>query len=286
VPEGKPTILIVEDDTDVAEMLAAFFKMQGYHIAAANDGEEAVQSCMNRSPGAIILDIGLPGIDGYEVARRLRSNRKTEEIPIIFLTEKRARDDRLQGLEIGADGYITKPFDIQELRLRVSNALRRAEQGSLTNPVTGLPEGVLVEERLRACLHNDRWALLMIVLEHLDQFREANGFVAASDVQRVVSTIIQNGVRSVGSPGDFVGHLGQNTFLVITQPAYLPELVERIQTRLDQALEYITPFKDRSQENTTAVRLNIWISRLLPGDGPFPSPDAIKDGLSNHRICG
>ena len=86
----------------------------------------------------MILDIRLPDIDGFEVARRLRGNRKTREIPIIFLTEKRERGDRLKGLELQADDYITKPFDIQELRLRVRNALQRSRQGSLTNPVTGL----------------------------------------------------------------------------------------------------------------------------------------------------
>ncbi len=76
----------------------------------------------------VILDIRLPDIDGYEVARRLRDNRRTADIPIIFLTEKRDRSERLQGLELGADDYITKPFDVQELRLRIRNALRRAEQ--------------------------------------------------------------------------------------------------------------------------------------------------------------
>ncbi len=96
----------------------------------------------------MILDIRLPDIDGFEVARRLRANRKTREIPIIFLTEKRERNDRLKGLELQADDYITKPFDIQELRLRVRNALQRSRQGPLTNPVTGLPEGSLVDEAL------------------------------------------------------------------------------------------------------------------------------------------
>ncbi len=104
---------------------------------------------VRRRPDLTILDIRLPDIDGYEVARRLRSNRRTEDIPIIFLTEKRNRVDRLQGLEIGADDYITKPFDIQELRLRVRNALRRSSHGALNNPVTNLPEGGLVDERLR-----------------------------------------------------------------------------------------------------------------------------------------
>ncbi len=138
--EAKPKILIVEDDPDVAEMLNAYFRVQGYEVFTVNWGEDGVRAGQSVAPDLIILDIRLPDIDGFEVARRLRSDRRTNEIPIIFLTEKRDRGDRLQGLEVGADDYITKPFDVQELRLRVRNALKRVSQGSLTNPVSGLPE--------------------------------------------------------------------------------------------------------------------------------------------------
>ncbi len=146
--DNKSKILIVEDDLDVAEMLNAYFRVQGYDVFTVNWGEDGVRAAQTVLPDLIILDIRLPDIDGFEVARRVRSDRRTNEIPIIFLTEKRERIDRLQGFEVGADDYITKPFDVQELRLRVRNALKRVGQGSLTNPVSGLPEGPLVEERL------------------------------------------------------------------------------------------------------------------------------------------
>jgi len=190
-----PNILVVEDDVDVADMLNAYFRVQGYEVQVVNEGGQAVENCRNNRPDLVILDIRLPDVDGYEVARRLRSNRRTGDIPIIFLTEKRQRADRLQGLELGADDYITKPFDIQELRLRVRNALRRTAQGTLTNPVTGLPEGTLLDERLSECLESDGWALLQISLENLDAFREAYGFVASDDVQRAVSLMTFNAVR-------------------------------------------------------------------------------------------
>src|SRR5512144_2164069 len=137
--EPKQSILIVEDDLDVADMLNAYFRVQGYEVFTVNFGEDGVRACQTTPPDLAILDIRLPDIDGYEVARRLRENRRTQSIPIIFLTEKRDRADRLQGLEIGADDYIPKPFDVQELRLRVRNCIRRAEQDTLTHPVSGLP---------------------------------------------------------------------------------------------------------------------------------------------------
>ncbi|NJC94836.1 MAG: response regulator transcription factor, partial [Anaerolineae bacterium] len=119
MPEAKPKILIVEDDLDIAEMLNAYFRVQGYDVFTVNWGEDGVRAAQTISPDLIILDIRLPDIDGFEVARRLRDDRRTQEIPIIFLTEKRERTDRLQGFEVGADDYITKPFGVQELRLRV-----------------------------------------------------------------------------------------------------------------------------------------------------------------------
>ncbi len=151
--EAKPVLLIVEDDLDVADMLNAYFNVQGFEVQTANWGEDAVKACSSHPPDLVILDIRLPDIDGFEVARRLRTNRRTQTIPIIFLTEKRARSDRLQGLELGGDDYITKPFDIQELRLRVRNALSRTRLGTVTNPVTNLPEGALLDEKLSEALN-------------------------------------------------------------------------------------------------------------------------------------
>src|SRR3970282_2844981 len=110
--------------------------------------EDAVRTAQDGTPDLVILDIRLPDIDGYEVCRQLRSHRRTENLPIIFLTARRDRIDKLQGLELGVVDYITKPFDIQELRLRVRNALRRAKLETLVNPVTGLPEGKLGGEQL------------------------------------------------------------------------------------------------------------------------------------------
>ena len=159
----KENLLIVEDDVDVAEMLTAYFRAQGYEVQAVNWGEDAMQTCRSTHPDLVILDIRLPDIDGFEVARRLRSNQRTLDIPIIFLTEMRERSDRMQGLELGADDYITKPFDIQELRLRVRNSLRWSSESPLTNPVTGLPEGQLVDERLRECLQSQEWAALVVI---------------------------------------------------------------------------------------------------------------------------
>jgi DNA-binding response OmpR family regulator len=279
VSEEKSTLLIVEDDVDVAEMLTAYFRAQGYHVNTVYWGEDAVQACSNSRPDLVILDIRLPDIDGYEVARRLRGQQRTKDIPIIFLTEMRERANRLQGLEIGADDYITKPFDIQELRLRVRNALRRTSQGPLNNPVTGLAEGALLDERLLECIDSDNWALLLVSVKHLAEFREAYGFVASDDVQRAISLMIHNAVRGVGGASDFVGQLTATEFILVTQPANLPALSERIQNRVEQSLGYFYPLKDRSNLDPRSDRLRIQMGQLTSADGPFTTVEELKKKL-------
>ena len=281
--EVKQKILIVEDDLDVADMLNAYFRVQGYEIFTVNWGEDGVRACQNSRPDIVILDIRLPDIDGYEVARRLRGNRRTADIPIIFLTEKRDRSERLQGLELGADDYITKPFDVQELRLRIRNALRRAEQDTLTNPGTGLPDGTLVDERISECLHRFTWIMLIVSLENLEVFREAYGFVASDDVLRAVSLMVHNVIKELGGKDDFLGHLGPTDFVLITGQEQATNLQERIRSRLEQSLDYFYPIKDREKPGSHSRRLVVKIGVLQAGDGNFASLDDLKLSLLRKK---
>jgi DNA-binding response OmpR family regulator len=279
VADIKPKILIIEDDLDVAEMLNAYFRVQGYEVFTVNWGEDGVRSCQTVHPDLVILDIRLPDIDGYEVARRLRGDRRTADIPIIFLTEKRDRSDRLQGLEIGADDYITKPFDVQELRLRVRNALKRVSQGSLTNPVTGLPEGALVDEKLSEVIGKDGVALLFVSIDNMVSFREAYGFVASDDVLRAISLMIVNTMREVSRPEDFLGHISGTDFILVLPPSNLAALSEKLRVRLDQSMEYFYPIKDREQMVKSRDRLNVKLAEVASLKNDFTEISQIKTEL-------
>lgn len=283
MPGREFNILIVEDDVDLAEMLTAYFRSQDYEVQSVNWGQDAVRACQTYHPDLVILDIRLPDIDGFEVARRLRSQPRTNDIPIIFLTEKRERPDRLKGLEVGADDYVTKPFDIQELRLRVRNALRRISSSPLTNPVTGLAEGLLVDERLRECLDRSDWALLLVSVENLPEFREAYGFVASDDVQKAVSLMIHNAMRDMGGSSDFFGQFGPTAFILVTQPSSLATLAERIRSRLEQSLDYFYPLKDLGKDALPGGRLRVRLGQLTASDGPFRDLDHLKSELIRRQ---
>jgi DNA-binding response OmpR family regulator len=260
-------------------MLNAYFRVQGYEVFTVNWGEDGVRSCLTIQPDLVILDIRLPDIDGYEVARRMRGDRRTAEVPIIFLTEKRDRSDRLQGLELGADDYITKPFDVQELRLRVRNALKRVSQGSLTNPVTGLPEGALVDEKLSETLGKDGYAALFVAIDNMSVFRESYGFVASDDVLRAISLMVVNTMREVSRPEDFLGHISGTDFLLVLPPSNLAALSEKLRARLDQSMEYFYPIKDRDEMSSRPDRLNAKLSELVLSDGKYTDIGQVKAEL-------
>lgn len=121
------TILVVDDEAHILELIRFNLESAGYRVELAEDGEAALKFCQQQVPDLIILDIMLPGIDGLEVCKRLRISNATAKVPIIMLTAKGEEIDKVVGLEIGADDYITKPFSIRELMARVKAILRRAE---------------------------------------------------------------------------------------------------------------------------------------------------------------
>ena len=118
----KPTILVVDDDRKTVDLIRLYLEKDGYRVLAAYDGRTALQIARNRRPGLIILDLMLPKVDGLDVCRLLRSE---SQVPIIMLTAKTTEDDKLTGLDLGADDYVTKPFSPRELVARVRAVLRR-----------------------------------------------------------------------------------------------------------------------------------------------------------------
>jgi two-component system alkaline phosphatase synthesis response regulator PhoP len=121
------SIVIVEDDEDIADSIRYNLEREGYILRLAKSGEDALGLILDRLPNLIILDLNLPNMNGFELCRRLRSERSTARVPILMLTARSDEADKVLGLNLGADDYITKPFSMRELMARVNAALRRAE---------------------------------------------------------------------------------------------------------------------------------------------------------------
>lgn len=244
---GKARLLVVEDDFDISNMLQIYFAGQNFDVDVAPRGSVALEKTRHNLPHLIVLDIMLPDIDGFEVCRILRTNIRTSHVPIIFLTQKDERSDKLAGLELGADDYITKPFDIEELKLRVQRAITRSEQQSLTDPRSGLPSGRLIEEQLRRIIRQQNWALMDVRINYFEPFNEVYGFVAGDDVLRFAGMLANEVLDELGTPNDFIGHAGGDNFIIITAAESADEIRQRLKSRFSEEVLSHYNFMDRDQ---------------------------------------
>jgi PleD family two-component response regulator len=290
---GKARLMIVEDDLDIANMLSLFFKSQGYEVDWASHGRLALEKIRQVMPHLILLDIVLPDIDGYEVCHSLRTNLRTSHIPVIFLTQRDERADKLKGLELGADDYITKPFDIDELRLRVQNVLSRAERESLTDPQSGLPCGRLIEEQLRKVIQQSGWALLDVRIDHFGQFKDVYGFIAANGVIRFTSMLLGEVVDELGAADDFIGHAGGDNFVIITRRATAGLIKKRLKERFSREVRQHYSFTDRQRgymiiptrvgENVLAPFMSLSIGIVSPETHQFSDIREITEIAAAER---
>jgi PleD family two-component response regulator len=264
---GKSRILVVEDDPDIGNVLQTFFESQGFEVFLATRGQEALSHTRHSLPQLIVLDIMLPDMDGYEICRRLRSSARTGHIPILFLTQRDERRDRIAGLELGADDYITKPFDIEELRLRVQNAMTRAEQENLTDPLTGLPASRQIESRLEEILPKKGWSMLNCRLMNFDAYRTAYGDSSGDDVLRFAADLILQTVDESGGPDDFIGYPGGDNFVLLTEESRAAQLEAQLKNRFAQALPAKYSYVDQQRgyilvRNASGVETRVPLIRL------------------------
>ncbi|NKQ34224.1 MAG: response regulator [Chloroflexi bacterium] len=240
-------ILIVEDDFDISNMLRIFFTGQGYNVDVADRGLDALDLCRKKLPDLIVLDIMLPDMDGYAVCKNLRTTTRTSHIPIIFLTQRDDRSDKIAGLELGADDYITKPFDIEELKLRVRTAINVHKRLNMTDPTTGLPSSRLIEEQLRTLMRTSGWTYFQIGIDNIEFFNDEYGFVARDEVLRFTAMLINEVVDEYGTLDDFIGHASSYSFVLITMSDEAKTIEEQLRQRFNEGILSHYNFMDREQ---------------------------------------
>jgi DNA-binding response OmpR family regulator len=123
--KARPLVLVAEDDEDILDLVVFDLESEGYDVLTARDGQEAVALALERHPDLVLLDVAMPGLDGYEVTRRLRADESTRGTPVVLLTARAQVKDVIAGFEAGANDYVTKPFRPDELRTRLHAALGR-----------------------------------------------------------------------------------------------------------------------------------------------------------------
>jgi diguanylate cyclase (GGDEF)-like protein len=179
----------------------------------------------------------MPGLDGYEVCRQLKSNPLTSRIPVIFLTAKSTFEDKIHGLELYADDYLTKPWAQNELLFRVRNQLKTRRGQLQSNALTGLPGNVLIETELsRRISQGEKFAYLHIDLDYFKAYNDYYGHARGDVVIRFVASTLQGQTQEHGLPGDFVGHIGGDDFVVITTPERAAPIADAIRRSFDSGI--------------------------------------------------
>jgi DNA-binding response OmpR family regulator len=214
-------ILVVDDEPHIVKAIRYYLEDENYEVITAEEGGGAIELAENQQPDLIILDVMMPCMDGFEVCRELRSRNRTRLIPIIFLTAREGVEDKVTGFELGADDYITKPFNNRELLARIKSRIRRSEDELSSSPVTGLPGGNVVEQESNRWLQAGRpFYAIFIQLDGFEHYRRAYGLNQGRHLlqylARLISTVLEDEEEEGGGGRDFLGHSMEDEFVIFT----------------------------------------------------------------------
>jgi len=217
VNSAKPKILVVDDDANIRELVIETIGQDHFDAFTAQDGLEALELANRVKPDLVVLDLMMPGMDGWEVCARLRQDILTSHIPIIMLTARSDIDNKIKGIEVGADDYLTKPFDPLELEARINMHLRRSVRDGEASPLTGLPGNHAIEAAIEARIAaGTRFAVCYLDLDDFKSYNDRYGFLAGSGVIQMTADVILEALHKYGREGDFCGHIGGDDFIMVT----------------------------------------------------------------------
>ena len=214
-----PTILVVEDNPQIGHMLQATLEAEGFVAVLAPSGEEGIAYALREVPQLLLLDLMLPGMDGFQVVEQIRANVKTSHIPVVILSARHDTEDKVRAFASNVDDYLTKPFNSDELLARIRTQLRHVQE-TLLSPLTRLPSGLRVERAIEQQMQTKSppWSILYIDLDHFKSYNDVYGFLRGNDLIRLLARVATDVARDEGNLTDFVGHIGGDDFVIITTP--------------------------------------------------------------------
>lgn len=250
----KKKILIIDDTDLMVKLTTDILTENGYEVVSANNGIDGIRKVMTEKPDLVLLDVVMPGIDGFEVCKLLREDESNNLMPIIMLTAQGNEDDRLTGLELGADDYITKPFNPRELISRVKNTLLRIDRNRWANPLTGLPGNTEIQSEINYRIAKEMvFSVMYLDVDNFKAYNDIYGFSRGDTAIRLIADILTDIVRCFGSQNDFIGHIGGDDFVVITMPEYADMLCENIIKEFDARVPELYSEADRKAGYITTV---------------------------------
>lgn len=244
-------VLVVDDEQPIVNLIALTLG-DSYSITTANDGQQALAQVASHMPDLIILDVMMPKKNGLEVCTLLKNNILTRNIYIIMLSAKSQTTDKIQSMQAGADYYLTKPFDPEELAALVRTKLCKRLTDQEKHPITGLDRGGVVRAQLASARKNKDRSCIIITIEGFQEFVEKAGFKHGLHILQFVAKICDSVIKQQGAINDYIGHLDDEQLLILT--AADQKTVER---RITEEFTNALPFLAANIPSSTPVSLSL-----------------------------
>lgn len=245
---GEAKILVVEDEPYIRKILRVQLETSGYSVMTAENGVQALEQIKKDRPDLVLLDLMMPDMDGHEVCKRLKGCYETSNVPVIILTAKSDLGEKVRTLEYGANDYLTKPYELDELLARVRNLLRWSKTQREANPLTGFPGNVSIEhEANRRIFRKDVFAFMYLDLDNFKPFNDTYGYKRGDDVIKLIANVIADAVKKLGNPCDFIGHIGGDDFVIMSTPDKSDGIADEIVRQFDLRSRHFYDPKDRER---------------------------------------
>lgn len=293
----KARILVADDEPHIRRILQFLLENEGFEVYLAEDGSQAWEAVRTFQPDLVLLDVMMPRMDGFAVLDEIRAGFETSTLPVIMLTAKGESSDKVRGLKGGANDYVIKPFNHDELLLRVGNLLDVTRREREANPLTGLPGNRAIErETVSRISSGDPFGFMYIDIDRFKSFNDYYGYSRGDMAISYLAGVLISCSKRFGSPDDFIGHVGGDDFVLISTSARAEELARNIIEEFDEGIGGLHDEKENQRgflevENRAGgvekfPLITLTVALVDDAQGRFNHPAQISDTMVELKKYG
>ena len=294
---AKARILVADDEPHIRRILQFMLEQEGFEVNMAEDGEEAWKAVASFQPDLVLLDVMMPRMDGFAVLEIIRAGFETARLPVILLTAKGEEQDKVRGLAGGANDYIIKPFNHDELLLRVTNLLEATRREREANPLTGLPGNRAIDREVQDRISADQeFGFIYIDMDRFKSFNDKYGYSRGDRAISFLAGVLIGITQKYGSGREFVGHVGGDDFVVVSASQDAERLALRIIQEFDEGKADLHDEEDfrngyleiesRSGQIERVPLISLTLALVRDCRGRFQHPAELSNTLVELKRCG
>lgn len=290
-------VLVIDDEPTIRHVLKLQLESAGFEVETEENGAAGLARAGTMMPDLILLDVMMPEMDGFQVCRAIRSSQRTFHVPVIMLTAKTESEDKVRGLEAGANDYLEKPFAYQELLARVRGVLAWSRAQRDASPLTGLPGNMSIEAVTTQRLASGKpYAFMYMDIDQFKAYNDRYGYGRGDDAIRLLADLLIATTESVGSRDDFVGHIGGDDFVLVCDYANCDAVSQELIRRFDAAVPALYTAEDRERgyveyinrqgAHERARLMSVTVAMVTSEDGEFTHYAELIDVVAQLKSYG